>query len=485
VTTVPDVAPETLGFLVDSAPDGVAIVVRGIVTFINPRGAQLFAAASPAAVVGTSITDYLPAEDARLATERIAEMFRTGEEQPPNEYRVLADPSRTLEIKSVRCSWQGQPAVLAFARDVTERKVIERRLIETDRLTALGTLAAGVAHEINNPLTYAQLSLQRIERATGVPDHIREYLRDIEHGIARVASITQSLRTFARADDAPPGPVELHRVIDRALKMVDNDLRHRAELTRRFADAPAVTGNTSRLEQVFVNLLLNAIHALTGDVRQIEVAIEPAGDQVVATVRDTGHGIAAAVQARVFDPFFTTRPVGEGMGLGLSVCKSIVASFGGTIDLTSTEGDGTTVRVSLPVHRTRPAALPPATVTTATPRRRVLIVDDERLVRDTIARVLASHHDVTAVDSGLAAIAAIARAAYDVIICDVMMPGFDGREVHRRLAAEHPGLERRIVFITGGTFAPDIDAFLASCGNRCLAKPFGIEQILDAVATAT
>ena len=343
MTSVPDVAPETLGFLVDSAPDGVAIVAGGIVTFINARGAQLFAAASPAAVVGTSIADYLPAEDARLAAERIAEMFRTGVEQPPSEYRLRADPSRTIEIKSVRCSWQGQPAVVAFARDVTERKAIERKLIETDRLAALGTLAAGVAHEINNPLTYAQLSLQRIERDPAMPDHLREYLRDIEHGIARVASIMQSLRTF-------PGA------------------------------ASAVTDIPSR-----------------------------------------------------------------------------------------------------PEHSPAP---PPGPITAATPRRRVLIVDDQRLVRDTIARVLVGNHDVTAVDSGLAALTAIASATYDVIVCDVMMPGVDGREVHRRIATAHPGVERRIVFITGGTFAPDVDAFLASCGNRCLAKPFGIEQILDVVATA-
>ncbi len=483
---------ETLQFLVDSAPDGVAILVRGVVVFINPRGAQLLGAASPEAVLGTPIARYMPPEDARLTAERIGAMFRTGVEQPPNEYSVVADPSRTVEIKSIVCRWEGQPAVLAFARDVSDRKAIQQKLVEADRLTALGTLAAGVAHEINNPLTYVELGLQRIEHATrghAVAAEVRELLGNVEHGVARIAAITRSLRTFARSDDAPPSPVDVRAVLERALQMLDNQLRHEAIVSCDLADAPPVLGNASKLEQVFVNLLNNARHALAGEPRRIDVGLVTEGDTVVVTVRDTGTGIPAAIRHRVFEPFFTTRAVGDGMGLGLPVCKSIVESLGGTIEIDSTEGAGTTARVTLRAHRDAggddasptPDAPPPRSAA----RRRVLLVDDDALVRHAVARALEPHHDVTAVDGGAAALAALATSRFDVILCDVMMPGMSGRELFARIAALHPGLERRLVFITGGTFTAELDAFLVGSGNRRLTKPFPMAELLEAIERLT
>jgi PAS domain S-box-containing protein len=482
----PKIPAETLQFLVDSAPDGVAILVRGVVVFINPRGAELLGAASPEAVLGTPIAQYMPPEDARLTAERIGAMFRTGVEQPPNEYSVVADPSRTVEIKSIVCRWEGQPAVLAFARDVSDRKAIQQKLVEADRLTALGTLAAGVAHEINNPLTYVELGLHRIEQATrghAVAAEVRELLADVEHGVARIATITRSLRTFARSDDAPPSPVDVRAVLERALQMLDNQLRHEAIVACDLADAPAIFGNASKLEQVFVNLLNNARHALAGEPRRIDVGLVTQGDTVVVTVRDTGTGIPAAIRHRVFEPFFTTRAVGDGMGLGLPVCKSIVESLGGTIEIDSIEGAGTTVRVTLRAYRDAAAAVPtpdaPPPRTAA--RRRVLLVDDDALVRHAVARSLEPHHEVTSVDGGRAALAALATSSFDAILCDVMMPGMSGRELFERVAELHPGLERRLVFITGGTFAADLDAFLVSSGNRCLTKPFRMNELLEAI----
>ena len=489
VAALPKVPADTLQFLVDSAPDGVAILVRGIVVFINPRGAHLLGASSPAAVLGTAIAQYMPPEDARLTAERIGAMFRTGIEQPPNEYRVVADPSRTVEIKSIICHWEGEPAVLAFARDVSERKAIQRKLVEADRLAALGTLAAGVAHEINNPLTYVQLGLRVIEQLLVghvVAPEVEEHFRNLEYGVARIAAITRSLRTFARSDDAPPSPVDVRGVIESALKMLDNQLRHEAVVSCDLGDAPAVSGNASKLEQVFVNLLNNARLALTSAPRRIDVVLASQGDQVVVTVSDTGAGIPAAIRARVFEPFFTTRAVGDGMGLGLPVCKSIVEGLGGTIEIDSREGVGTTVRVTLQAHRG-------GAVTSAsqkTPRRpralareRVLLVDDDSLVRQAIARALRPHHDVTSVDGGAAALETLMTGSFDAIVCDVMMPEMSGRELFERIAEVHPGLERRLVFITGGTFTAELDAFLDSTKTRRLTKPFELAELLDAIAS--
>src|SRR6185436_8551696 len=199
-------------FLVESAPDGVVILKRGVIVFINPKAAHLLGVRGVDDALGRPIAAFQPPEDAALAGQRIAAMLRDGVEFPPSEYGVLGVPGRVVEIKSIACEWDGEQAVLAFARDVTERKAIQRRIVESDRLAALGTLAAGVAHEINNPLTYAQLNAQRVAHlldSSGFPDEMLSALRarlgDIEHGIARIVSITQALRQFVKYDGEATG----------------------------------------------------------------------------------------------------------------------------------------------------------------------------------------------------------------------------------------------------------------------------------------
>lgn len=478
-------------FLVEAAPDGVVIVVRGKIVFINPRATQLLGVRDGDDPIGRTINEYLPPDEAAISTERREHAERTGEENPAREYRTLAAPDRTVEIKSVGCVWDGEPAVLGIARDVTDRKVMERRLVEADRLAALGTLAAGVAHEINNPLTYALLAVQRIERTVAsldVPDaargSIREQLGDIEHGIARVASITRSLRAFARPDDAPPGPVDLGEVIQRSLQMVAHDLRHRASLLLEVPELPWVNGNAARLEQVVVNVLTNAIQSLPeGGVHKIEVVVRHDHDRVVLTVRDTGCGMSAAVRGRIFEPFFTTRPVGEGMGLGLSVSKTIIEGVGGELAVSSSPEGGTTVTISLCVHAgARPQAPEPDRVRA---RRRILLIDDEAVLRRVFGQLLGKHHDVATAASGRDALAALRAAEFDVIVCDVMMPDMNGCELYQRIAEQHPGSERQVVFITGGTFTSEVDDFLAATPNRVLTKPFNLESILSTIDYVT
>ena len=485
-------------FLVESAPDGVVILKRGVIVFINPRATQLLGCRSVDDALGRPISAFQPPEDAALAGKRIAAMLRDGVEFPPSEYGVLGVPGRVVEIKSIACEWDGEQAVLAFARDVTERNAIQRRLVESDRLAAVGTLAAGVAHEINNPLTYAQLSayhVGRLVRAAELPDdtlaQLLGYLENIDHGVARIASITQSLRSFAKDDADPPGPVDIDLVITRALRMVDNDLRHAARLVREVAPVPLVVGNAARLEQVFVNVLINAIKALPPDPdrpHEIHVTAEPVGDRVTVTIRDTGRGIPAALRGRIFEPFFTTRDVGRGMGLGLSVSKTIVENHGGEIEVDSIEDVGTTVRVHLPAHRASAGAgaaaavAPPAAAATS-PRRRVLVVDDEALICRTIQQVLSKSHDVAVATSGSDALALVASSRFDFILCDVMMPDMNGHELYRRVAEQHPGLERRFVFMTGA-LAPGVAQVLEDLPNPWLAKPFQIKDVLELIAAS-
>jgi PAS domain S-box-containing protein len=480
--------------LVQAAPDGVVILKRGQIVFINPKAARLLGTSVDGAI-DKPIGQYLPAEDAALADERIKMMLRDGVELEPNEYRVRADPNRVIEIKSIVCDWDDGPAVLALARDVSERKAIERRLIESDRLAALGTLAAGVAHEINNPLTYAQLSAQLIGRTIeslqlpeAVRDDLRDYLADIDHGIKRVASITQAMRSFVTARDSEaPGAVDLDVVITRALKMVSNDMRHVAELVRDTPPVSPVTGHASKLEQVILNLLINAIKALPTEstqLQQIYVGLSQTGDRVTLTIRDTGVGIPAALVRRIFDPFFTTRDVGHGMGLGLPLSKSIVEQYGGTIDVSSIEGKGTTVRVELRAHE---AAAPTDGATErsgrAARRMRVLVVDDESMIRLVLVRVLGPDHDVLSAASGEEALALASTHPFDLILCDVMMPGMGGIEVYRRLASTDADLAGRIVFMSGGTIGLTLAQQLDELGNKRLAKPFTVEHVLELMAS--
>jgi CheY-like chemotaxis protein len=270
--------------------------------------------------------------------------------------------------------------------------------------------------------------------------------------------------------------------------MVDHDLRYAARLVRDLAPIPPVAGNAARLEQVFVNVLINAIKALPpapAKPHEIEVATRCAGDRVTVAIRDTGCGIPEALRGRIFEPFFTTRDVGHGMGLGLSVSKTIVESHGGEIEVDSIENVSTTVRVHLPAYRAigcagpaaetgAPAQPPPPP---SSPRRRVLVIDDEPMICQAIERVLSDRHDVRVAMTGADALALVASIAFDVILCDVMMPDMNGHELYRRVAAQHPGLERRFVFMTGA-LAPGIAKALEDLPNLWLAKPFQIEQVL-------
>ena len=478
--------------LVDNAPDGVVILQRGGIVFMNTTAARLLGTTVEHAV-GRMIAEFLPAQDAALAGARIAEVI-AGKDIPPNEYGTIADPERVVEIKSVRCQWQGAPAVIGFARDVTERKQIQRSLVAADRLGALGKLAAAVAHEINNPLTYVQLALQMLELQLQKLPEARElspHLRDARHGVDRVAAITSGLRRFARdgmassaPDDPPPAAVDLVAVVTQSLKMVENDLRHKAQLEFHAADVPAVLGNASRLEQVVVNVLINAIQSIDGDATRdrIAVSIDRDGDEIAVTVRDTGSGVPAELRERVFEPFFTTKPVGDGMGLGLAVSRSIVAGYGGRIELAPADGGGTIVTLWLRPHFPSRSDVAVPRETIAFQRRRVLVIDDEPMVRQILVDLLRAHHDVEMADSGEAALVLLQRGSFDVILCDVMMPGVNGMELYHRVAHDHPGLERQIVFITGGTFVPELTSFLASVDNRFIAKPFSLEHVLAVIA---
>jgi ligand-binding sensor domain-containing protein/CheY-like chemotaxis protein len=379
-------------------------------------------------------------------------------------------------------------------------RATQAQLVQAGKMAAVGTLAAGVGHEINNPLSYIVSNVEHaceeaaaLERLGEGSEESRTRLREMQQvlrealmGADRVRRIVRDLKTFSRQDEDSQAPVDLRGVLDSAAKMAAGELRPRAQLIREYAaDVPPVQGSEPRLAQVFLNLIINAAQALPeGRPDQNEVRLvlrKGAPGQVVAEVRDTGSGIAPEVLGRIFDPFFTTKPVGVGTGLGLALCQAFITSMEGTIEVESEVGRGTVFRVTLP------AAIMPRAKTSrakqsgeASPvRGRVLIVDDDPLVSSALRRTLAREHEVEVVVSSRRALEMLTAPedSYDVILCDLMMPELTGMELHAQLERAKPERARRMVFVTGGAYTPVAKEFLERVSNPRVEKPFDPEAL--------
>jgi PAS domain S-box-containing protein len=461
--------------------------------------------------------DLIPPADRERVTGSLDRAVAGGDVTWSSEYRFLAASGRYAHVadRGYITRAPGGTAVRAIGAmvDVTERREMQERLLLADRLASMGTLAAGVAHEINNPLTHVIGNLDVALRgltvagssagsgagsgAGGVPAvQLRgaiEALSDAQQGAERVKRIVRDLRTFSRVDEARHDLIDVHKPLEWATRIVGPEIARRARLVTDFGEVPEVLGDDSRLGQVFVNLLVNAAQAIPeGDPTRHGVTVATArgtlGAQacVVVTVRDTGSGIAPEVRGRIFDPFFTTKDVGVGTGLGLSICHGIVSALGGAIEVDSDVGRGSEFRVFLPIAP--PVRAPPtpsaraATIGAAPRRGRVLIVDDDRLTRALLERILGIEHDVVAVASAEEALALVRGGErFDVVFSDLMMPSMTGMDLHQALGALAPAQAERVVFLTAGAVTPGVQRFLAECENPWLEKPFDPAALLALV----
>ncbi len=375
-------------------------------------------------------------------------------------------------------------------RDVTERKKLQAQLIFADRLSSLGTLAAGVGHEINNPLSFimANLTFLEEELEAGNPNQaeLMSVLKDCQSGVKRIAAIVRDLRTFSRADrDDAPMQIDVGKTVSLACSMASNEIRHRARLVRHVDnDVPPVLGQESRLGQIVLNLLINAAQAIPeGQMASNEVRVRvfsPDTRKVVIEVSDTGVGMTAEVQARIFDPFFTTKAVG-GSGLGLAICHGLVTAMGGTISVTSALGKGSTFTVTLPCDASyRAAWTPDVAPTMPAPNRqgRVLVVDDEEPLATAIVRGLSSTQDVRAVTNAKDALALLdSGERFDVVLSDLMMPDMTGMELYEHVAKAMPDQAERMLFMTGGAFTEQAANFIERFPTRVVAKPLDLPEL--------
>ncbi|MFZ5441515.1 MAG: ATP-binding protein [Myxococcota bacterium] len=407
------------------------------------------------------------------------------ERLPPHALRMKTARGELREVRLwVRTTRDEQGVVnreLTVVQDVTQQSVLQAQLRLAERLTSLGTMAAGVAHEINNPLAFVTANLNvvkgelaRIQQAPEGIDlvDLRAAVDEALEGADRVRQIVQGLKPFSRVDDRQRGLCDVARLVQASLNMARNELRHRARVVSDLREVSPVVGNEARLGQVFLNLLVNAAHAIPdGHAADHLVTVTTREDNgfVFITVSDTGTGIPPDVLPRIFDPFFSTKRIGEGTGLGLFISQGIVQELGGAISVNSTPGAGSTFEVRLPAA---PAGYI-GTGTTPIPARRrarLLIVDDEPSILRSLERLLGKQHELTLARSGREALSLIhAGLKYDLILCDLMMPEISGVDLWEQLTTEQ---QQQVVFMTGGTFTERTERFLNDVNPPLLDKPF-------------
>jgi PAS domain S-box-containing protein len=486
----------------------------GAVTFMN-QAAELMTGMRLEQSIGRSLEEIFQLLDARTGTpieSPIATALREGKVVGLSTPSMLVTPGRECLIDDsaapiVDDAGRVLGVVLVF-RDVSEQRRLQQQVALADRLSSLGTLAAGVAHEINNPLTvvfasadYLAEELGRLETAAVKADgggvlaehlpalrEMRTATHELQTCAQRVRTIVADLRVFSRPQDEPLGELDLHQAIEWALRVVASQIHTRARLVRNFGPVPRVRASEVRLGQVFVNLLLNAAQAIPEgqpDAQQIQVITrtDRAGRAVIQ-VRDTGCGIPAELLGRVFEPFFTTKAVGKGSGLGLAVCHGIVQSFGGQIAVESGPGQGSTFSVILPPAEQVPEPRQPPDDQRAHRRGRLLIIDDEPMLLRAMQRALETEHEVVTSSDPRQALALLHEdQTFDLVLCDLLMPGLTGMDVYEQVLGSAPALARRFLFLTGGAFTPRAADFLRSVPHPRLEKPFRFDELQELVRT--
>jgi signal transduction histidine kinase/CheY-like chemotaxis protein len=404
---------------------------------------------------------------------------------PAIEIRTFADLAQHLAVAI-------QNAQLHQAREqaIANLRIAQQRLIQSERLTAVGELVAGVAHELNNPLT-AVLGFAGILQEVATAEYQHDLTMIVESA-TRARRIVQNLLTFARQRESHLEEVDLNLAVRQVLSLLAYQMRtHNIRIEERLQpQLPVTVADATAIKQVVLNLLNNAQQALASWSGQRTIVVTTRLEvrenrqRLVLEIADTGPGIAPEHLPRIFEPFFTTKPVGEGTGLGLSICYGIVRQYHGNIRVQSAPGKGACFTVELPVQSfvSAPSIREAAVTVQPSSRYHILVVDDEAAVAELIARLLREQRCIVDVcHDGTQALDLLSRVAYDLIICDVRMPGMSGDELFVELKQRAPHLARRVLFVSGDTASRSTRDFFERSGVGYIEKPFTASELIDAV----
>ncbi|MFN2399296.1 MAG: ATP-binding protein [Gemmatimonadaceae bacterium] len=479
------------------APDAVLTVFQSGRVMEANEAARDLTGLQATQVVGRMVDEFLLQEDRERFRHGLMEAFSGAPSRIEIRFRNDGDASagggsvRIVSLAARLLPEADPPTVLLVGRDVTVDREMRARLEETERLAAVGELVAGVAHEVNNPLSTISAFAQLLQRDRSLDAEQRESIDVIHSETVRASQVLKDLLTFARRSEGERQSVDLNELVERTIRLrgyelTANSVRAELDLAERL---PQACGDARQLQQVLLNLVANAIQAMApqgGGLLRITTRVEVQEDRVVMEVSDTGPGVPPQARARLFEPFFTTKP--EGTGLGLSVSYGIVTAHGGAISVASTSSAGTTFRVALPVATDVmidvPTPIPASLIRSPLAGMRLLFIDDEpslRIGMEAFSRL--RRFSVTTAADGQNAIAAIRRDAFDAVVCDLWMPGMDGPAFFEVLRREHPLLATRTIFITGDLVSGINKRFLSATGQPVLTKPFEFERLEHMVAS--
>jgi two-component system, cell cycle sensor histidine kinase and response regulator CckA len=496
------VTPDELQAAFASRPSSSGDVLRetfdvfeDAVCLISPDGALKVANAMGERLYDSGLRSELQAT-AKDAVSRAATADRT----------VQLD-GRVFAVRAYPLTGRG---AVVYVRDATDEREREIGRLQAEKLASIGMLAAGVAHEVNNPAAFV---LANIEALTGsmrlIEDKLRELpeagearsalsnllfeasaiLQESKEGMARIQRIVRDLGSFSHVDEDVSVPLNVNTAVESALTMLRNEIRYRARVEQELRATRLVRASVPRLGQVFLNLISNAVQAMDeADPKRNMLRVRSFDDRehVVVEVIDNGPGIPTEIMPRIFESFFTTKPRGMGTGLGLPISLGIVRGLGGDITVETRPGQGATFRVRIPAAEPEAAAVaqpvPEVTPTRQFSRRRILAVDDEVLLLKAYRRMLADGHELVTALGGHEALRTLeSDSGFDVVLCDLQMPEMSGMELHAAVRERFPALANRFVFVTGGAFSADARRFLEKAVSAVIQKPFRVEELLALV----
>ena len=485
--------------LVDLSPYGILLHDAAGIRFMNPGGCRILGASGPDEVVGRRYVEFVADADRAGAQARLDRMLRGG------AMELAERPLITLDGRDIVVASSGVPvtrgderlALVIFA-DMTETKRAEQEIArqrealhQAEKISALGSLLAGVAHELNNPLSIVVGRSVMLEN-TDLDPKVGAAVASIRTAAERCAKIVKTFLAMARKQAPTRMPVRIDEVVGAALDLLGYGLESAGIRIRKEvpADLPQTMGDPDQLTQVLSNLITNAQQAMIGWAGKRELSITAAHDrrrgQLRIVVSDSGPGIADAVRSRIFDPFFTTKPAGAGTGIGLAVCRGIVEAHEGTIAAEAAPGGGAAFVVTLPVAgvlRAGAAAGPPAAARGRSGR--VLVVDDEEGIRHMLAEILAADgHVIEQAGDGRQALERLGEGRFDLVISDLVMPQLDGPGLYEELRRRDPAMADHLLFITGDTLSAAARVFLQRVDRPAIEKPFVPDEVRRAVRAA-
>lgn len=486
--------------VMDQASCGIFIVDKaGIILELNQHAAD-FVAGKKNQIIGRLLLDYICDEEKAFFTDQ-HELLLKGNIIPTQDFNIksLQNQIKTIEFSTLVVTSKNKNLLVYIGKNVTERNDLRKQVLLNAKLATLGVLAAALAHEVNNPLAWILENLTSLEvdlnafKNTPEKLQIEQALKKLIHalqGAESIKNIVASFKDFARNGSAALEPVDLHAILNNVIDMVFYRDKQEIQIEKQFSEEVPdnLLFNAGKLKQVFINLSINAVKAARASKKtQKRICIKTSLHEknIQIDFIDNGDGIKPEILQKLFKPFFTTREMGQGSGLGLYISQEIVASMGGSIKVKSTFNEGATFSVCLPKQEA--ALISEKKVLNhfmfPVPAKRILIIDDEPNFLNSLKRMLGKEHHITMVLSGKEAMDLLVNKQmnFDLIISDLSMSEVNGMDIYDFIHDQNKKLTERFIFMTGGAYSEETKVFLEKINNECLEKPFDQKDLIFAI----